>query len=164
MGWEVVLGWGLRVRWEWSEVGAGYRLTHNIGKGLNPPISYHDILSLIKEKNITFPMTLSVTNEITYLTIDILKGTWARKVLKYFAPWFIENCTSKGTFRAQVPFKIFIVIFIFFISNNAPNSSQGNYLIKRQHIFAYVSAHVAYISVSKSLNQLLLGNHTSALM
>ena len=27
--------------------------------------------------------------------------------------------------------------------------SQGNYLIKRQHIFANVSAHAAYISVSK---------------
>ncbi len=33
--------------------------------------------------------------------------------------------------------------------------SQGNYLIKRQHIFAYVSAHAAYISVSKSLDQAL---------
>ena len=32
---------------------------------------------------------------------------------------------------------------------------QGNYLIKRQHIFAYVSAHVAYISVSKSFDQAL---------
>ena len=44
------------------------------------------------------------------------------------------------------------------VESRRPVCSQGNYLIKHQHIFAYVSAHVAYISVSKSLDQALFSN------
>ena len=42
--------------------------------------------------------------------------------------------------------------------------SQGNYLIKRQHIFAYVRAHAAYISVSKCHFLVSLENHFFALI
>ena len=42
-----------------------------------------------------------------------------------------------------------------------PDISQGNYLIKHQHIFAYASAHAAYISVSKSLDQALYHTDTN---